>query len=173
MHRKRSIGLVALITLLVIFSACKEPIISPDRVVTDTTSHNFVWRIDTLGDGNSSVLKDVAIIDQSNIWAVGQVYLTDSAGQFSEPEYGFAIWDGAEWTLRRYQVMNPTGSTSNLHPRGVIAFGSNDIWFASGGVFHWNGSTMTSYWINNFPGNPNPILSSGQSVEKLWKGCLK
>ncbi|MCO6473712.1 MAG: hypothetical protein J5I57_08280, partial [Melioribacteraceae bacterium] len=38
----------------------------------DTTSHNFSWEIFTFGEGfNSSILRDVAIIDENNIWAVG------------------------------------------------------------------------------------------------------
>jgi hypothetical protein len=40
----------------------------------DTTSHNFTWEIDTLGDGNSSVLRDVCIINDTCVWAVGEIY---------------------------------------------------------------------------------------------------
>ncbi|MDA3871728.1 MAG: hypothetical protein PF551_05180 [Candidatus Marinimicrobia bacterium] len=39
-------------------------------ITMDTTSHNFTWTIDTLGIYGSS-LRDVAIIDENNIWVVG------------------------------------------------------------------------------------------------------
>lgn len=45
----------------------------------DTTSHNFTWQTFTFGgDAGSSALFDVAIIDENNIWAVGEIYLKDS-----------------------------------------------------------------------------------------------
>jgi len=52
----------------------------------DTTSHNFIWEIDTLGIGGS-YLNDVAIIDENNIWVVGNIE-TDTA------TYNAAHWDG-------------------------------------------------------------------------------
>jgi len=134
----------------------------------DTSSHSFFFYIDTLGDGSSSLLRDVAIIDENNVWAVGEVYLRDSIGQIDPSAYGFARWDGTSWRLFRLQAVGPTGLVSNLRPRGIFAFSANDIWFASGGVFHWDGQNVTPYWINAFPGNPNPILDPGQTAEKLW-----
>jgi len=154
---------------LLLLTSCKDVGVLPNRILgPDTTSHNFIWQIDTLGDGNSSVLNDVFIIDENNIWAVGEIYLKDTSGQFDSNAYGFAVWDGAKWNLRRHTAVGPTGNISNLRPRGVFAFSSTDVWFASGGVFHWNGQTVTSYWINDFPGNPSPILSPGQTAEGIW-----
>jgi len=46
----------------------------------DTTSHIYVWTIDTLGDATSS-LRDVAVIDEDNIWVVGKIDLKDPSGQ--------------------------------------------------------------------------------------------
>jgi len=42
------------------------------KCLMDTTSHNFIWEIDTLGIGGS-YLNDVAIIDENNIWVVGNI----------------------------------------------------------------------------------------------------
>lgn len=39
----------------------------------DTTSHDFSWEAFTFGEHSSSVLNDVAIIDENNIWAVGEM----------------------------------------------------------------------------------------------------
>src|SRR5437867_933439 len=41
----------------------------------DTTSHSFQFFRDTLGDGSSSVLNDVAIINDTLAYAVGEIYL--------------------------------------------------------------------------------------------------
>ena len=42
----------------------------------DTTSYNFIWKIDTLGN-YGSYLKDVAVIDENNIWVVGNIRVPD------------------------------------------------------------------------------------------------
>ena len=49
----------------------------------DTTSHNFSWQTFTFGDiiGGSSYLKDIAIINENDIWAVGAIYKADSNGK--------------------------------------------------------------------------------------------
>ena len=45
----------------------------------DTTSHNFTWQSWTFGDIGSSVLYDVAIINENNIWAVGEINIADTS----------------------------------------------------------------------------------------------
>ncbi|MBI3006249.1 MAG: hypothetical protein HYY49_12660, partial [Ignavibacteriales bacterium] len=56
--------------------SCKDVgVIPPEDNSPDTTSHNFTWTIDTVGDGNSSVLYDVAIINDTLAYAVGEIYL--------------------------------------------------------------------------------------------------
>ncbi len=48
----------------------------------DTTSHNFTFQTWTFGgQAGSCTLYDVAIIDENDIWAVGEIYLLDSLGQ--------------------------------------------------------------------------------------------
>ncbi len=45
------------------------------RVTTmDTTSHNFTWQSFEFGEHGASFLWDVAIIEENNIWAVGEIY---------------------------------------------------------------------------------------------------
>ncbi|MEX1138330.1 MAG: hypothetical protein WEB33_02870 [Bacteroidota bacterium] len=130
---------------------------------SDTTNHFISWQIDTIA--SDGLIRDVWIFDSNNIWAVGEIQV-DSSG--SPLFYGFAFWDGAGWTLGRKDALEPSGAPVNLQPRGIFAFSPTDIWLAGGGVYHWNGSTMTPYWINPFGGNPSPILSEGQTAEKVW-----
>ncbi|MDI6804173.1 MAG: hypothetical protein QME58_10045, partial [Bacteroidota bacterium] len=53
----------------------------------DTTSHNFNFEVFYLGDGNSSVLYDVAVLSDTLAYAVGEIYKRDSAGNFETEPY--------------------------------------------------------------------------------------
>lgn len=140
--------------------ACKKPT-EPKAVAPDTTSHNFVFELDTLGNGSSSVLNDVWIFDENNIWAVGEIYVQDSTGQV-ETTYNVARWDGKKWNLM--QLYYPFNQTQLLIVpiRGIFAFGQNDIWLAAGSVFRWNGSSIQPFLLRPM------ILSGPETVEKLW-----
>ncbi len=72
----------------------------------DTTSHSFTWQTFEFGDDGASPssLKDVAIINDSDIWAVGSVYLNDSTGQPDYNAYNAIHWDGNKWELKRITV---------------------------------------------------------------------
>ena len=49
----------------------------------DTTSNDFTWQTYTFGDpgAGSSILNDIAIVNDTLAYAVGEVYLNDSTGQ--------------------------------------------------------------------------------------------
>ena len=47
------------------------------------------------------MLYDVAIIDENNIWAVGEIYLNDSLGQPDPTPYNAVHWDGISWNLKK------------------------------------------------------------------------
>lgn len=68
----------------------------------DTTADTFMWSVDTLGAGNygSSYLKDVAIINDHDIWAVGEIYVAEYDSTINSPYtvYNAVHWDGAHWT---------------------------------------------------------------------------
>ncbi len=98
----------------------------------DTTSHDFTWTINTLGN-YGSYLNDVAIISEDDIWVVGMLE-TDSGS------YNAAHWDGSEWEIHR--ILRPVDF------EGVYAFASNDIWFVDGcKVFHYDGNDFTELWM--------------------------
>jgi len=101
-------------------------------VTMDTTSHNFVWTIDTLGD-YGSYLNDVAIIDENNVWVVG--YIKTDSGTFNA-----AHWDGEEWEL----IKVLTGFTANT---SIWYFSENNIWITSGLPIHWNGTEWTLFHL--------------------------
>ncbi len=63
----------------------------------DTTSANFTWRTWEFGDYGSSVFYDVAIINENDIWAVGEIKLDDSL-YTDAGIIGALHWDGLKWT---------------------------------------------------------------------------
>jgi len=71
----------------------------------DTTSHNFTWQTFEFGEHSSSVLYDVAIIDENNIWAVGEIYMKDSSGNYDPHAYNAVHWDGTKWELKKISVL--------------------------------------------------------------------
>jgi hypothetical protein len=126
----------------------------------DTTTHNFTWETFTFGGGRgSSYLMDVAIINENNIWAVGEIHTEDtdkfdSNGVWVQP-YNAVHWDGSEWELMR--IAN-SGYKRNV----VFAFGENDIWFD--GTIHWDG-VKYSVHMNGFPLLPN---GDGWRINSMW-----
>ncbi|MBC8395358.1 MAG: hypothetical protein H8E08_00110 [Candidatus Marinimicrobia bacterium] len=101
----------------------------------DTTSHNFVWEIDTLGE-YGSYLNDVAIIDENNIWVVGNIETVSG-------EYNAAKWDGSEWEL-----MVIYSNTLDLY--SIQYFNEDDIWVTDYcSPIHWDGNVWTLYHLQN------------------------
>ena len=101
----------------------------------DTTSHDFTWEINTLGN-YGSYLKDAWIVDENNIWVVGNIE-TDSG------EYNSARWNGSEWEL-----MGIYSNTLDLY--SIWYFSENDIWVTDYcSPIHWDGTTWTLYHLQN------------------------
>jgi hypothetical protein len=131
------------------WAACKEKTTAPPTENTpDTTSHDFTWRIDTLGT-YGSVLYDVAAINENDIWAVGEIHTNetdrfDSLGNWVNP-YNAAHWNGNDWELKRiYFYLCPNSASPTPYPiRSIYAFAENNIWFTRGASFsHWNGNVF-------------------------------
>jgi len=126
----------------------------------DTTSHNFTWQTFTFGQHSSSVLYDVAIINENDIWAVGEIYMNDSLGQPDPKRYNAVKWNGSNWTVIRIPY-NYQGEDFFNPIQSVFAFSANDIWFCGNGVIHWDG-------INYIPMQiPTNIWGSYQ-MNKIW-----
>ena len=120
----------------------------------DTTSHNFTWQTFEFGQHSSSVLYDVAIIDENNIWAVGEIYMNDSLGQ--PIRYNAVHWNGQIWELIK------TGGFGGYPRRTVFAFSENEVWFD--GVIKWDGVNYSVH-MNGWPLMPN---GDGWQVNKMW-----
>ena len=128
--------------------------IKSEKVTAQTlepTSHNFTWQSWEFGQHSSSILYDVAIIDENNIWAVGEIYMNDSLGNPDLKRFNAVVWDGNQWNVKRipYQYQ---GNDFYNPIQSVFAFGPNDILFCGNGLIHWDGinfvpiSIPTSVW---------------------------
>jgi hypothetical protein len=131
----------------------------------EETQSNFVWETLRIGNGNgSSYLRDVAIIDENNIWAVGEIYTEDtytydSNGVFQLP-YNAVHWDGNEWELKRI-IVNFRGNPTFIPLEGIYAFASNDIWMVGSLPIHGNGTNWEIHDVRE-------ITNSSLSLSKAW-----
>jgi hypothetical protein len=149
--------------MLLIFSSIdcsKNPIIPSPTTSTDTTSHAFTFQTFSFGGGGGSILNDVAIINDTVVYAVGGIYLTDSAGQYDPEPYNLAMWDGNSWKIQNVAYIYQ--GQPFYHPiECIYAFGPNDIWLAGNGVQHWDGAQFNEVDL--------PISLWGQNqVNKIW-----
>ncbi len=126
--------------LHLLFLACgceKSSTNPPPPAGPDTTSHHFTWQIDTLGL-YSSYLLDVAIVDENNIWAVGEIHTAetdtfDSLGNWIPP-YNATHWNGQQWELKRIPFIGPCSAVDYPPIRAIWAFLQDHILFTNGGA---------------------------------------
>ncbi len=130
----------------------------------DPTSNNFSWAIDTLGDVASSALYDVAIVNDTVVYAAGGIYLLDSSGNFDPNAYNLVKWNGMKWELLRIWFQTICGDThlSSYPTRSLQLMSASDLWVAGAGnqIVRWNGTSQTNA----------TCLPISFSVSKLWGG---
>jgi len=123
----------------------------------DTTSHDFEWEVITIPSPfGSGALYDVAIINENNIWAVGEIY-SDSTQSWLP--YNAVHWDGNKWELKRIPFIYQ-GSTFWGPIYAIFAYSSDDVWFGIGSIIHWNGNNFASIKV------PDNIFPS--RINKMW-----
>jgi len=138
-----------------------QPPTSNEVTVTtmDTTSQEFSWEIYEYGIvTNVSRIFDVAIIDENNIWAVGEIYMNDSLGNPDPNAYNAVHWDGTKWELKRIPYIY-NGQIEFPTIRAICAFSNNDIWFGIASLIHWDGIKYNSINTMSF----FPAL-----INKMW-----
>ncbi|MFZ1518495.1 MAG: glucosyl transferase [Ignavibacteriaceae bacterium] len=123
--------------------------IKSEKVTAQTlepTSHNFTWQTFEFGQHSSSVLYDVAIIDENNIWAVGEIYMNDSLGNQDPIAYNAAYWNGSVWELKKINVLY-RGSIITPPLYGIFALSKNEIWLSSGVPIKGDGTNWQQYHL--------------------------
>lgn len=133
-------SLILIILASLLLWHCPDDPVAPNTPI-DTTSHNFVWEIDTLGTYGSALM-DVAVIDENTILAVGDIN-TDS-GRFNA-----ARWDGNKWTVFDIET-EYLGSMIDPNLYRMYYFSENDIWVTDFGFpIHWDGDKWTIYQLQD------------------------
>jgi hypothetical protein len=134
----------------------------------DTTSNNFTWQFDTLaGQGGSSYLNDVVIINDTLAYAVGALYHNDSTGHPDPIQDNLAVWDGKKWTLQ--SVGDYYGTVflpADLF--AIFVFSKNDIWVGGSGALHWDGASWHDTYITNQVFNGRVQSLWGNSSSDLY-----
>jgi hypothetical protein len=126
---------------------CKHSTQPPDDTThIDTTSHNFAWTSYTIGDasGGSSNLYDVAIINDTLAYAVGEFYINDTL-------YNTVVWNRNTWIPKRISVAF-RGNIITPPLYGVFAFTPTDIWFVGSLPVHGDGINWTIYDLRSMSG---------------------
>jgi len=130
----------------------------------DTSSSNWVFDPPVLlGDGSSSVLYDVAIINDTLAYAVGEIYKRDSLGNWDPWPYNLVKWDGNTWELKRVTVTH-RGSPIMPPLNAIFAFSATDIWLSSGVPIHGNGINWTQYHLFDM----GILTQNDGSINKIW-----
>ena len=108
----------------------------------DTTSNNFTWQTFTFGgEAGSGKLSDVAIINENDIWAVGEINIPDT-NENGYTTYNAVHWDGSNWELKKIpSIICGTKSIIYSPLYALFQFGQDNILFSDGGeIIYWNGS---------------------------------
>ena len=127
----------------------------------DTTSHEFTFETYTFGgNAGSCALYDVAIINENNIWAVGEINIADTSIN-GYTTYNAVHWDGTNWELKRIKT-NACGGVEYPPIQTIFAFSSNDILFT-----HIDGS-ITYYNGIEFINDCSLITQLNGSANKMW-----
>lgn len=143
------------LSLLLSLSGCPEEPENHDD--PDTTSHDFIWQTWIFGELGSSHFRDVAIVDENNIWAVGEIFVYDPDSSFNGAgweTFNAAHWDGEKWNLIQIRNVAPLSS--------IWYFSENDIWVSSGYPEHWDGNAWTLYHFQDMG------LGENVSTEHIW-----
>ncbi len=106
----------------------------------DTTSHDFTWEIDTLGNLMGFGMMDVAIINDTCVWIAGEINVMDSLGNWKDFSYNVARWNGASWSLMT-SMDSAYGYYQNY---SIFAFNDSDLWVGGKMPQHWDGREWTT-----------------------------
>lgn len=153
---------------IVFLQTCKKDhtvVNPPVTVKPNTTSHDFTFVIDTIGNNPlfPSHLWDVWVVNENDVWVVGEINTLDtgfdSLGNFIPP-FSASHWNGEKWEYVRFWD-NGWPSHSVITPVfSIWKFSDSDVWLAAGGIF----KKMGDRWYLKYKNNPD----AGEMVTKLW-----
>lgn len=122
---------------------------------------NFTWKIYNIGTAYDTNIRDILVIDENNIWVVGEIAdestgEVDSTGHVIKP-WNVGIWNGEKWDLKTVLYKDVSFGVF----QSVWAFDRNDVWFgATSSYTHWNGNDYSFYDIPGIQGPETRIWGS-------------
>ncbi|HVO75532.1 MAG TPA: hypothetical protein VMT35_15995 [Ignavibacteriaceae bacterium] len=125
--------MIIVIILLTEVNCKKNPVIPPEEK-PDTTSHEFRWEIDTIGEFQST-LYDVWG-SEDDMYAVGLIYWPNR-----ELPINIIHWDGEKWSPINYLE----GSLINIY-----GFSDKDIWVCGSWQVDYDAYALISHWDGFF-----------------------
>ncbi|MCK6601536.1 MAG: hypothetical protein L6Q77_06895, partial [Bacteroidetes bacterium] len=141
---KHLIPLLISCFLLTGFTGCEKPTEPKDTPEPDTTSHNFVWRVDTLG-GIFSTAMSIEIVNETEIYVGGEFFVYPNPNDLSVSDrYNLAVWDGKKWLFEKvkFQLNDNSPNFQESPIKQIRKIGPNSLLFMSVGaecVFKKNG----------------------------------
>ncbi|GMU84959.1 MAG: hypothetical protein AMXMBFR48_02010 [Ignavibacteriales bacterium] len=103
------------------------------------SSSDFTWQSWSFGDDILySSLYDVEIIDENNIWVVGQIYIPDTDSSGAPIYYNAAHWDGQKWNFKKLYGFVP-GCSPVDYPifRIIKIINGERILLSNGANLYW------------------------------------
>jgi hypothetical protein len=127
------------------------------------TSQNFTWQVYSWGMHSSSEINDISIIDENNIWCVGEIYLNDSIGTPDPIAFNAAHWDGAEWEIKKIAVTY-NGNETIAPLKGIFVLPTGEIIFSSGLPYLPQGNGWKLYHLWDM----GVLDENDGSVDRIW-----
>lgn len=139
----------------------------------DSTSHNFIWKLDTLGTPGSQVMT-MDLLSEDNIWVGGKFYKTDLFDSEWDTVYNAMHWDGTDWTFHRIPATPWYDLKGTVYDeiRAIKIFSDSDIWFSAelGTMVHWDGKAFKSYILNKYQRSGTIYTIKAVSSSKMYLG---
>ena len=106
----------------------------------------------------------MAIIDENDIWVVGDIRMKDthqqdSLGNTIQP-YNAAHWDGQEWELVRINKIRDGQRVPILPVRGILPIDNHHFWIAAGSIYYWDQNIATLSYQRN--------INTHELITNLW-----
>ncbi len=125
---------------------------------SDTTSHAWTFTMTTLGGASGSALYDVAIVNDADAWAVGEIYIDSADGAIDPFPYNVVNWEGENWSINRIPYLyNGTPTYSPI--TWLYSINADDIWF--GNSTYWDGSQFQNIDIGT-------SIFYGVGTTRMW-----
>jgi hypothetical protein len=130
----------------------------------EPTSHDISWEIYSFDEQINGIFWDIAAVDINNLWAVGEVYLLDSLGNYDNEPYGAAHWNGENWQFQKVSYRR-YGTAGIIRPGAIRAsyVVDEELYVASSAVllsYNENQWVERAFFIKDLP--------FGQQINKIW-----